>query len=396
MTRGFGLSAALAPAVTLILALIPVAAPAQTIVYQDYIFKSDICVGLACPDTSYTGSDNIRIMDSANAILVDDSSAPGTFPDNDWRLVFNDDFEFGANFFAVEDHSTGLKPFVIDAGAPANLLRLAAPGQIGIGTAMPQQRLHLVSGADTALRLEQDTSQANLARAWDIAVGDTGLTFADTGGVTVPVGFASGAPDDSFVLTGAGAIGLGTASPAAPLHLLRHDGTAALMIDEADPVATARTLMTLRNNGRPEIVMGNTDTGKEWAFGAGTNFFLKRGPLGSASFQKTLVLTVKQNGDAVLLGSLTTGGTTCGTGCDRVFADDYALPSIEDHAEEMFLRGHLPNIGPTVEGAPLNLTEKLGGVINELEHAHIYIARQEARIAELERLVRDLTRAINR
>ena len=76
----------------------------------------------------------------------------------------------------------------------------------------------------------------------------------------------------------------------------------------------------------------------------------------------------------ILLGSLTTGGTTCGGGCDRVFADDYDLPSIEDHAEAMFALGHLPNVGPTLEGAPINVSDKVGRMLNELEHAHIYIA----------------------
>ena len=129
--------------------------------------------------------------------------------------------------------------------------------------------------------------------------------------------------------------------------------------------------------------MGNTATDGEWSFGAGTDFFLKQGAVGSTSGDKVKKLTVKANGDAILAGTLTTGGTTCGTGCDAVFSDDYALPSIEDHARDMFRLGHLPNVGPTLEGQPFNLTDKLGRVLNELEHAHIYIAQQDARIADL-------------
>ena len=39
----------------------------------------------------------------------------------------------------------------------------------------------------------------------------------------------------------------------------------------------------------------------------------------------------------------------------------------------MWAKGYLPAVGPTTPGAPLNVAEKLGAVLNELEHAHIYI-----------------------
>jgi hypothetical protein len=65
--------------------------------------------------------------------------------------------------------------------------------------------------------------------------------------------------------------------------------------------------------------------------------------------------------------------------------------------------GYLPNVGPTPEGAPLNVTDKLGRMLNELEHAHLYIAqlsrenaeqkalnaRLEARLARIEARLTD-------
>ncbi|MEZ5716350.1 MAG: hypothetical protein R3D85_15045 [Paracoccaceae bacterium] len=114
--------------------------------------------------------------------------------------------------------------------------------------------------------------------------------------------------------------------------------------------------------------MANTDTGGEWSFGAGTDFVLKQGAVGSASNAKTKLFKTRID-DATLTGSLTTGGTTCGGGCDAVFAPDYPLPSIADHAARMRALGYLPNVGPTPEGAPFNVTDKLGRMLNELEHA---------------------------
>jgi hypothetical protein len=57
-----------------------------------------------------------------------------------------------------------------------------------------------------------------------------------------------------------------------------------------------------------------------------------------------------------------------------VFDESYDLPSIQDHAAAMYANSFLPNVGPTPEDAPtINITQKIGGMLNELEHAHIYI-----------------------
>ncbi len=77
-----------------------------------------------------------------------------------------------------------------------------------------------------------------------------------------------------------------------------------------------------------------------------------------------------------------------------MLSESYDLPSIEDHAAEMMALGHLPNIGPTVPHAPVDLSEQYGRLLNELEHAHRYIVQleirdtaQNERIARLEKLV---------
>jgi len=92
------------------------------------------------------------------------------------------------------------------------------------------------------------------------------------------------------------------------------------------------------------------------------------------------------DGNVTVTGTVTTGGPTCGGGCDAVFDDDYDLPTIEEHAKAMFANKHLPEIGPTVPLAPINLSEQYGRMLNELEKAHIYIAQLEARVVGLEAL----------
>ena len=98
-----------------------------------------------------------------------------------------------------------------------------------------------------------------------------------------------------------------------------------------------------------------------------------------------------------IAGTLTTGGPMCSSGCDRVFSPDYKVESIEEHAAEMWQNSYLPGVGPTIPKAPINLSERTGGMLNELEKAHIYIEqldqlnRQlEAQQAELQQQVAQL------
>jgi hypothetical protein len=109
----------------------------------------------------------------------------------------------------------------------------------------------------------------------------------------------------------------------------------------------------------------------------------------------TEVFQLSSAGNLTIPGTITTGGGTCGGGCDAVFSAAYALPSIEEHSAAMWESGYLPNVGPTVEGEPVNLTDKVGRMLNELETAHVYIdqlhgemtaqrSEFEARIAALE------------
>jgi hypothetical protein len=75
-------------------------------------------------------------------------------------------------------------------------------------------------------------------------------------------------------------------------------------------------------------------------------------------------------------------GPSCGGGCDAVFAPGFEIEPIEEHAARMWEQSHLPAVGPTSSGESLNVSEKVGGLINELEKAHIYIERlnEEAKL----------------
>ncbi|MEZ5716054.1 MAG: hypothetical protein R3D85_13330 [Paracoccaceae bacterium] len=294
----------------------------------------------------------------------------------------------GGTEFRITDVTASTVPFAIARNAPDRAIRIANTGNLLIGEPLVQGAGLVVSDTSSAdLFLEiKDISGASptIVRGYQVqATANYFSIYEVAPGITrTPFRIAAEADNASVTLAAGGRIGLFAPTPQAALHLRRSDGTAQAYVQEASATTEPRTLLNLRNNGRPEIVMGNTDTGGEWSFGAGTNFILKQGALGSTSSAKTKLFEVTGTGNATLAGSLTTGGTTCGGGCDRVFTEQAIIPA-RDYAAAMWTQGFLPHVGPTPEGAPLNVSEKLGGMLNALEHAHVFIADLSAENAAL-------------
>ncbi|MEZ5716330.1 MAG: hypothetical protein R3D85_14930 [Paracoccaceae bacterium] len=341
-----------------------------------------LCVGPDCgpsaSEPAIVGAAGIKLKGNALTIRFEDTG-PSPDSDRDWQITANNNAA-SENFY-VRDVESSTTPFWIEGGAPSNALRIDPSGRIGIGTANPVTSIHVIEGGEPAVLLERDGRLGLSPYYWLIEGNEDTFNIRPDGDFTFSI--RKGAPSGAFVLDDFGNLGLGLAVggvPEASLHIKRTNGTASLLVEETNASTSPRTLLNLKNNGRPEIVMANTDTGGEWSFGAGTNFILKQGAVGSASSAKTKLFEISGSGNATLAGTLTTGGPSCASGCDAVFAADYALPSIADHAARMFALGHLPNVGPTAPGAPVNLSERYGRILNELEHAHIYIAQQEDRL----------------
>jgi len=171
-------------------------------------------------------------------------------------------------------------------------------------------------------------------------------------------------------------VGVGTATPAVPFHVFRDTGS-------------DTTEFRLENSGGNRFDFVNTHWG-----GGHWQFINTSNPDGADLVIRELTVNgaeefrLTERGNLTLSGQIFTGGA-CGGGCDRVFEPGYELPSIEEHAALMWANGFLPAVGPTKEGAPFNLSEKTGGILNELEKAHIYIEQLEKRIIALERRLID-------
>jgi hypothetical protein len=351
---------------------------ADQVINDDLIVTNSICVGNDCSNGESFGFDTLRLKENNLRIAFIDTSTSASFPTRDWQIVANDSSNGGASYLAFHDVGTGGNPFLVEADTPSHSLYVDSSGRIGLGTSSPLVDIHLKSGNTPTLRLEQDGSSGFTSQVFDVAANEANFFIRDaTNGSALIFRIRPGAPVSSIDIAADGDIGLGTASPSEALHLRRTNGSSTFLIEEASATAAFRNLLKLQNNGDVGIRLENTSDESKWALAMAAGRFTINGNGGEGEF------TLDVAGNLTLLGTLTTTGS-CATPCDAVFEPDYEILPIAERAELMYDLGYLPNVGPTVEAGQYDLTKKVLGMLNELEHAHIYISELNERIDTLE------------
>ncbi len=252
---------------------------ADFVIADDLIVDGSACVGFDCVDGESFGFDTIRLKENSTRIKFEDTSAAG-FPSTDWQLTANDSASGGANKFSIDDITSARVPFTIEGGAPTSSLFVDDIGRVGLGTAVPVLDLHVVSSNTPAMRLEQDSSGGFTAQTWDIAGNEANFFVRDvTGGSRLPFRIRPGAPTSSIDVAADGDVGIGTASPAADVHVSRNEAlteptvlidqagntpvdTSILTVRNTNATNTVRDLLALQNNGRVRWRMQNTANGQ--------------------------------------------------------------------------------------------------------------------------------------
>ena len=215
------------------------------VIADDLIVQGSACVGLDCVNGENFGFDTIRVKENNTRIQYDDTSTSAGFPTNNWQIRANSSASGGGSFLAfVDQGSTGNSEsgtivFEVDAGAPANSLRVSSGGNIGIGTATPVLDVHANTTDTPAIRLEQNNTGGFTAQTWDIAGNEANFFVRDvTSGSRLPFRIRPGAPTSSLDITATGDVGIGTASPnLAKMHIFGGNNagtTNALHLSSAD------------------------------------------------------------------------------------------------------------------------------------------------------------------
>jgi hypothetical protein len=190
------------------------------VIPDDLIVQGSICVGLDCVNNENFGFDTIRTKENNTRIQFDDTSTSAGFATNNWQIRANSSASGGASFLAFVDQGgtgnseTGTIIFEVDAGAPANSLKVSSGGNVGIGTATPVLDVHANTTDTPAIRLEQNNSGGFTAQTWDIAGNEANFFVRDvTSGSRLPFRIRPGAPTSSVDIAASGNTGIGTASP---------------------------------------------------------------------------------------------------------------------------------------------------------------------------------------
>ncbi len=210
--------------------------PMDLVQDDDVIITGNLCVGEYCTDGEVFEYNVVKLESDKLRIYFRDTSQVAGYPTTDWRIVINDSDNGGTNYFAIEDSDAARQVLRLAAGAPANSIYVNATGSMGIGTAAPMAKLHLVSGSNPSIRLDQDASSGWPAQLWDIVGSDGNFSVRDATRNRVPLRIAAGAPSSSLVVSADGKVGIGTGSPAALLQVEGVNGVMPLRVRNGDDV----------------------------------------------------------------------------------------------------------------------------------------------------------------
>ncbi len=196
------------------------------VIPDDLIVQGSACVGLDCVNNENFGFDTIRMKENNTRIQFDDTSTRQVFQPITGRsgrttppVVAPISWAF-VDQGASGNSETGTIVLAVDAGAPANALKVDSTGRIGVRTATPVLDLHMVTSNTPAHRLEQTNAGGFSAQTWDIAGNEANFFVRDvTGGSRLPFRIRPGAPTSSIDISADGNVGIGTASPAHKLDV---------------------------------------------------------------------------------------------------------------------------------------------------------------------------------
>ena len=262
------------------------------VIADDLIVQGSTCSGLDCVNGENFGFDTMRLKENNTRLQFDDTSTSAGFATNNWQIRANSSASGGASFLAFVDQGatgnseTGTIVFEVDAGAPANSLKVSSSGNIGIGTATPVLDVHVNTTDTPAMRMEQNNSGGFTAQTWDVAGNEANFFVRDvTSGSRLPFRIRPGAPTSSIDIAASGNVGIGTASPSATLDVF---GNTALL--GADQNLATRTNATTKISrvAAPPFTSTNLNVGVTGAVNTSTDNIVALGG-GFAGFSASTI-----------------------------------------------------------------------------------------------------------
>ena len=127
----------------------PALAVADEVISDDLIVSGSLCAGSECIDGEDFGFDTLRLKSPTPQILFDDTSATGSFPNNDWMVGATDDGTATPSRFFIRNMTNSVNSLLISSegdlalGAGAELVE----GAISVGDLGNERRVTYVADA---------------------------------------------------------------------------------------------------------------------------------------------------------------------------------------------------------------------------------------------------------
>jgi len=377
-------------------------APNDVVTADDEIIQGSLCVGLDCVVNESFGFDTIRLKENNTRIKFQDTSTSTGFPNVNWQLTANDSNSGGANKFSIDDITNSKTPFTVTAAAPTNSIFVASSGKV-FGNNNPGLNLHITATDTPAIRQEQTNGGGFTAQTWDIGANEANWFVRDlTGGSRLPLRIRPGAPTSSIDISATGLVGVGTASPAARLHVDATStnnpgaGTSAVWVkseNNKDAVIGLGTGPNFSDNADGLVIAYNGNAAVGQAF-LGTRPSTGTGNIVFA-VKNTTKMTLQSDGlhvtDAVFVG-----GTQLSVP-DYVFEPDYELMPLDRLAAFVSAEKHLPGIPSQTEIKKdgVNLAGLNMSLLRKVEELTLYTVQQNETIQKLEQRLASLEKDRN-
>ncbi|APE42549.1 hypothetical protein BOO69_03290 [Sulfitobacter alexandrii] len=376
--------------------LAPLSAQAEVLSNSSPTIRSFLCVGGPCLDAETRDDNQLRLKNSTVRLDFEDTSSPGQSTNDDWRILINDGAGGFDNYFAIEHSNSGSVPFRVDANAQTNSLRLQPNGNLGLGTAFPQQDIHIIGRDYAGIRFEE-TVAPNYT--WDLRASNTGFSLYDLQDRTTPFEIRAGAPNGAFFVSSEGKVGIGRRIPSEVLDVAT---------DAPDTDALIHVYAFGEGSDAGLLLGQSGDVGSTWEIrnkqGSGRlNIGLKNGntPLKIDNRAADNLLKIGRDGrrnEVVVTGTLVVNNTDMNVP-DYVFEPGYDLPTLAEVDAFIADNGHLPGVPSAADVAEtgLDMSRMQMAQLEKIEELTLHtisqdreITAQRAEIAELRAMVEKL------